>query len=275
MTQRVRIYIATPNSGDEAIALEACEQYCRARGWAGYYTEGMSRAGIKSETFVRVSTPGEAISEVLGQLSGGDVLLVPSISHLGTKPSEVQEVLSKIIAKGVQLHTIDLGGRAEGHLLGIFAGLATASGLETELAALASDYEAAEERHAEEMTAYRDYLMMKFLREGVTVVAPNGNGHANVEHPPGVELQHQESTGVQVKTLRAKRNMSLQQLSEQSGVSKSQLHRIEKGEPVSGEDMAAVLQALGVGVTQGATLLSDTEGKSSAYTLPATPAEGV
>jgi DNA-binding Xre family transcriptional regulator len=282
MTQRVRIYIATPNSGDEAIALQACEQYAKARGWAGYYTEGMTRAGIKSETFVRVSTPGEAISEVLGQLSGGDVLLVPSISHLGSKPSAVQEVLSKVIAKGTQLHAIDLGGRAEGHLLGIFAGLATAQSLETELTSLEADYAAEVARHTEEMETFREDLMMKFLREGVTVVAPqsaNGNGHAaltsdqapGVEHPPGVELQHQESPGVQVKSLRAKKNMSLQQLSDASGVSKSQLHRIEKGEPVSDQDMAAVLQALGAEAPQGAILSGNTEGKSNLGTLP--PAE--
>jgi DNA-binding XRE family transcriptional regulator len=264
MTQKARIYIASANASDEAIAVQACEEYVRARGWAGYFTEGMARTGIKSETFIRVPTPGDAIGEVLSALSGGDALVTPSISHLGTKPSEVQLVLSKIIAKGVQLHTLDLNGRAEGHLLGIFAGLATAQALEAELAALEADYQAAEARMAEEMAAFQEDLTMRFLREGVTVRAqPNGNGHA----APGVELGHQDTTADMVRHARAKKNMSLQQLADTSGVSKSQLHRIEKGEPVSEEDMAAVLTALGVGVPQGAVPLDTGQGKSNAYTL--------
>jgi DNA-binding transcriptional regulator YiaG len=232
-----------------------------------YFTKGMERPGIKSEVFVRVDTPGKSIGEVLGMLTGGDALVIPSISHLGSKPSAIRAVVSQVISKGVQLHCLDLGGRAEAHWLGLCAGLDTAAGLEAELASLSADYEAAEARHAEELAQQREDLLMKFLHEGIAVTAkPNGHAASAVEQSPGVE--HHESPATNVRTLRAKKNMSLQQLSDASGVSKTQLHRIEGGETVPEQDMAAVLSALGVGAIQGAIPSSGSEGRSNPDTLP-------
>jgi DNA-binding XRE family transcriptional regulator len=258
MTQKVRIYIATPNASDEAIAVQACEEYCRARSWGQYYTSGMARTGIKSETFVRVPTPGEAIGEVLSTLSGGDALVTPSISHLGNKPSDIRAVLSTIIARGIQLHCLDLGGRAEGHWLGIMSGLDTASGLEAELATVKADYAAAQARMDQEIEQAREDITTELIREGIHIRVPsNGNG---ADHNLGADIKH----------ARIKRNLSQRQLGELVGISHTEVGRIEQHG--TGKDIERVMAALemGVGVTQGANLLSDTEGKSSAYTLPTT-----
>jgi hypothetical protein len=204
------------------------------------YAEGRAWPKLPSESWGSVATkPGEYLPETLSTLAAGDVLLIPSVSVLGERPSQIETIVRQCIGRGVRLHTLDLGD-INAHLPGMFAAWASAADVEQELDRATADLAAAEERHAQDLKDFEETLYQRVMTEGVTInigKAPNGNGHADV------------NVGDAIKSARAKRNLSMRQLGEMVGTSHAAIDRLER--TGRGEHLDAVLKVLGMEDTSG------------------------
>jgi DNA-binding transcriptional regulator YiaG len=217
-------YLLANSEAELMRAQHAAIQYGAARGWPK----------LPSESWGSVATkPGEYLPETLNTLAAGDVLLIPNVSVLGERPSQIEDVIRQTIGRGIRLHTLDLGD-INAHLPGLLAAFASCASVETELDTAVADLAAAEERHKEDLEQFQESLYQRVMSEGLTFTVggkTNGaNGHANV--------------GNDIKSKREKMNLSQRQLAELSGVSHSQVQRIEQHG--KGEGLEAVLKALGM-----------------------------
>jgi DNA invertase Pin-like site-specific DNA recombinase len=218
------VYILATNDAELMRAQHASIAYAQNRGWPKPPSEAWGSVATK---------PGEYLPETLSTLSAGDVLLIPNVSVLAERPSQIERIVRECIGRGIRLHTLDLGD-INAHIPGMFAAWQSAADVEAELDRATADLSAAEQRHAQDLKDFEETLYQRVMTEGVSIhigKAPNGNG---ADH----EL------GEAIKTARVKKNLSQRQLGELVGISHTEVGRIEQHG--AGKDMARVMQALGM-----------------------------
>jgi Helix-turn-helix domain len=220
------VYILATNDAELMRAQAAAISYAQNRGWPKPPSEAWGSVATK---------PGEYLPETLATLAAGDVLLIPNVSVLGERPSQIEAIVRQCIGRGIRLHTLDLGDVNQ-HLPGMFAAWTSAADVEAELDRTIADLAAAEERHAQDLKLQEHELYQRIMTEGVTIVPGKaGNGHGNTES---------RALGDQIKSARAKRNLSMRALADLAGCSHSEIDRMEKG--AGSEHLPAVLRALGM-----------------------------
>jgi DNA invertase Pin-like site-specific DNA recombinase len=226
------VYLMASNDAELMRGQHAAISYAQNRGWPKPPSEAWGSVATK---------PGEYLPETLGTLSAGDVLLIPSVNVLAERPSQIERIVRECIGRGVRIHCLDLGGDINQHVQGLFAAWGSAAAVEAELDRTVADLKDAEERHAQDLRDFEGSLLDRIRAEGLTIqvgkAAANGNGHVD------------ESLGDQIKSARAKRNLSQRQLGDLAGVSHTQVGRIETFG--RGEGLEAVMAALGLQDTSG------------------------
>jgi Helix-turn-helix domain len=223
---RMRVYIVAQSDNAAQHQQDAAIQYAKSRGWDWK---------IPSEAWSAIgSRPGEHLAETLSTLSPGDVLLISNPSSLSERPSEIDSIIRGAIGRGIRIHCLEPLGDINQFLPGLLAGLAAAAPVEAELQQTLADMSAMEARHKQDLEDYQHDLYEQIMRDGATFTVGKTNGSANGH--ADVEL------GSAIHSARSKRNLSLRQLAELSGVSHSQIQRLEQ--TGRGEGLEQVLAAL-------------------------------
>jgi DNA-binding transcriptional MerR regulator len=222
MTQ-LRVYLVANSESEMMRQQHAVIQYAAGRGWPKPPSEAWGAVANR---------PGENLADTLAMLSPGDVLLIANVQSLSDKPSEQEAVVRSCLGKGIRIHCLEPMGDIAQYLPGMFAAWASAATVEAELQQALADMEQMEQRHAQDLDDQMHALYEQIMRDGAhfTIGGMNGNG--------GVD----EDMGLAIKSARHKRNLSLRALSELSGVSTSQVHRLEQ--IGRGEGLEQVLAAL-------------------------------
>lgn len=91
--------VSTTGQAKEGNSLEAQERLLRENGAVKIYRDA----------FTGTKTDRPALNELMGLLTGGDVLIVSKLDRLGRSLSKTSELITELIDKGVTINILNLG----------------------------------------------------------------------------------------------------------------------------------------------------------------------
>jgi hypothetical protein len=117
----------------------------------------VSSRGLPDPAFI-----SDGLQEAIASsLQRGDVLLLPSLSSLGSTPSQQESLLLQAMSAGVSVHLLSLMSPVEQHLPGIREGWTAAASLEQELTQMQERMTKREEQFIDEMQAFEDEVFLR------------------------------------------------------------------------------------------------------------------
>jgi hypothetical protein len=173
---------------------------------------------------------GETLRTSLRMLEAGDVLLLPTVASISERPSIQERTLLGLIARGVRVHVLSLGGSIEPHLLALREAWDATLPLEQERDAI--------ERRAE----LREKQLVNEQSEWETEIVARMAERFGVSHLFDGETTPETTIGTYVRTQREARGWTQQELAERASTSKAQVSRVER--EGKGEALQRILAAL-------------------------------
>ena len=224
----VALYVPERDVGADSSLKKAVEAYAKGKGWQD----------VEKAVFETNADTQPVLETTMRRLVEGDILVVPFVSAFGDRPSVQRSRILNLLARGVNIHSLDVNGPIDGQLLALKISWSAMLPMERRYEEMRLRLERREADMAKEMEEYQQTAIERAL---------NMFGARRLHTGPDEDT----IVGTHLRAMREAKKLTQEQLARAIGSNTSNVSRVER--TGKGQDLAPILQYLtGVSAHNGA-----------------------